>query len=311
MSSVNILLAAYNGEKYIRAQIDSILAQTFRDFRVIIRDDGSSDETQRIIREYQAQYPEFVRVVEDDVTCKSPTRNFFQLLKNTDSDCEYVMFSDQDDYWFANKIEISISELRKLEAEFGKSTPILVFAASQATDENLQPINNNPVRNIPEKFLRVNKLLVENCGVGGCVLMCNRSVFGNIGEFDERIMIHDWWFAIYASACGVIRYIPEKLMFYRQHANNEFGFVKLRGFRYRLKRFFARENIAQTLRDYLEQAKLFRERYFDKIHPENLRIIDEFINLHKSCKPVRICRLLRGGFLKQDWFRALAQILYV
>ena len=97
MPEVDILLAAYNGGKYIAEQIDSILAQTYQDFRLIIRDDASTDNTVMIIDEYAAKYPDKIWVVHDDAVCKSATKNFFQLL--TYAEADYVMFSDQDDYW--------------------------------------------------------------------------------------------------------------------------------------------------------------------------------------------------------------------
>ena len=96
MAEVDILLAAYNGEKFIAEQIESILAQTYQDFRLVIRDDGSSDNTPAIIEDYAAKYPGKIEVVHDDAVCKSPAKNFFELLKHAEAD--YVMFSDQDDY---------------------------------------------------------------------------------------------------------------------------------------------------------------------------------------------------------------------
>ncbi|MBQ7732646.1 MAG: glycosyltransferase [Synergistaceae bacterium] len=76
MAQVDILLAAYNGEKFIAEQIDSILAQTFQDFKLVIRDDGSSDKTPEIIEDYANKYPDKIQVIHDDAVCKHPTKNF-------------------------------------------------------------------------------------------------------------------------------------------------------------------------------------------------------------------------------------------
>ena len=311
MSSVDVLLASYNGEKYISEQIESILAQTYKNFRIIIRDDGSNDNTVKIIHDYQKRYPEIITVISDNAKCGSPTSNFFEILKYADSN--YIMFSDQDDFWFPEKISTTLSEMQKLESQYGNNTPILVFAASQATDETLKPLNpDSTPKKIPENLLRLNRLLVENCGVGGCVLMANRVLYKNIGSYSPEIMIHDWWFAIYASACGIIRYIPKNLMFYRQHGNNSFGSIKLRGLRYRLKRFSNLQDVKNTLHNYLKQAILFRERYSANIKNDSLKQLNEFINLHyEKSKIKRIFKLFKGQFLKQDWARILAQIIYV
>ena len=310
MSSVSVLLAAYNGEKYLAQQLDSIISQTYKDFQIIIRDDGSTDDTVKIILDYQACYPEIVKFVSDGVKSGSPTGNFFKLLKYADSD--YIMFSDQDDVWFPDKIKKTLYEMQNLESQFGKDIPILVFASSQATDENLNPLNNSGVKKIPDKLLKLNRLLVENCGAGGCVIMSNKSLYKNIGDYSDKIMIYDWWFALYASACGIIRYLPEKLMFYRQHGKNTLGSVNLRGLRYRLKRFNDRENIKTTIQGYAQQAELFRDRYSEKMSKSSMKILNDFISLnHEKHKLIRIIKLLKGNFLKNDWVRAIAQIIYV
>ncbi|MBQ3450586.1 MAG: glycosyltransferase [Synergistaceae bacterium] len=78
MAEIDILLAAYNGEKFIAEQLDSLIAQTFKDFRIIIRDDGSNDNTPAIIQDYAEKYPGIIEVVHDDVICRNPAKNFFE-----------------------------------------------------------------------------------------------------------------------------------------------------------------------------------------------------------------------------------------
>ena len=90
MPEIDILMAAYNGEKYISEQIESILSQTFTDWRLLIRDDGSGDNTPAIIEEYAAKYPGKIEVIHDDAVCRNATKNFFELLKHAEAD--YVMF---------------------------------------------------------------------------------------------------------------------------------------------------------------------------------------------------------------------------
>ena len=311
MSSVDILLASYNGEKYINEQIESIISQTYKDIKLIIRDDGSTDNTVKIILDYKNRYPEIIDFVQDDVKCKSSVSNFFELLKYAKSD--YVMFSDQDDFWFPDKISEVLREIQKLESEYGIDTPILVFSAYKATDEFLKPLEqNSAIKKIPDELLSLNRLLVENCGVSGCVLIVNKSLYSKIGVYSSEIMMHDLWFAMYASACGIIRYFPKELMYYRQHSDNSFGFVKLQGINYRLKRFLNRSNIKDTLRKYFEQAVLFRQRYSSQIKNDSMKQLNDFINLHyEKNKFKRIFKLLKGRFIKQDWIRVLAQIIYI
>lgn len=102
---IDILMATYNGEKYLRPQLDSILRQSNTDWRLIIRDDCSTDNTVQIIREYQQQYPDKFILVQADAPSGSAQNNFFQLIKywQQHGTADYVMFADQDDVWLQKK----------------------------------------------------------------------------------------------------------------------------------------------------------------------------------------------------------------
>ena len=126
-------MATYNGEKYLREQIDSILKQTFKDWKLIIRDDGSKDKTIEILNEYEKK-DKRIKVLQDNKGNLGVAKNFEELLKNSSG--EYVMFSDQDDYWMKNKIEKYIKVLEKLDKENLKN-PLLIHSNSYVCDKNL------------------------------------------------------------------------------------------------------------------------------------------------------------------------------
>lgn len=115
-------MATYNGEKYLRAQLDSILQQTNSDWRLIIRDDCSTDETVQIIKEYGLLRPEQILFIEAEQPSGSAQNNFFQLLQY--STAEYIMFADQDDIWLKNKIQLTLDNMHQLEQQFGKECAI-------------------------------------------------------------------------------------------------------------------------------------------------------------------------------------------
>lgn len=219
MAEVDILLAVYNGERFIREQIDSILAQTFQDFRLLIRDDGSSDDTPAIIEDYAQKYPGKVEVVHDDVMCKSPAKNFMELLKHASAD--YVMFSDQDDYWLPYKVQISLDYMKKAERE-NPGEPALVFTGLEVVDAELKSFHKFMALGLPQERFGLIQLLLANCA-SGCTEMLNRRLYEGIGGYDEHINIHDHWAALYAAGCGVICSVPMALILYRQHANNAIG----------------------------------------------------------------------------------------
>ena len=151
MPKIDILLAAYNGERYIAEQLDSLLSQTFQDFRILIRDDGSSDNTPAIIEEYSRKYPGQVEIVHDDVVCKDPVKNFFELLKHARAD--YVMFCDQDDVWLPKRVQATYDRMKEVERDnHGKA--VLVFCGKRHVDSNLNSIEGTAGLEIPEETRR-------------------------------------------------------------------------------------------------------------------------------------------------------------
>jgi glycosyltransferase involved in cell wall biosynthesis len=135
---VAILLATYNGEKYLDEQLRSLLAQTYRDFVIIVRDDCSGDRTPEILAKWAAAHPGQIRVVSDDHGNLRSAANFSRLMQLCDE--PYFAFSDQDDVWLPRKIELMVSEVRLLERKFGTKTPILVHSDLRAVDEDLEII---------------------------------------------------------------------------------------------------------------------------------------------------------------------------
>ncbi len=219
MAEIDILMAAYNGERYIAEQIDSILAQTFTDWRLLIRDDGSSDNTPAIIETYAEKYPGKIQVIHDNATCRSATRNFFELLKHAEAD--YVMFCDQDDYWLPYKIQITYDYMKKAESEnFG--VPVMVFTGLQVVDAELRSMDQLMSLNFSEKIYTFRELIPYNYALG-CTQMLNRKCYAGMGGFDEAITVHDRWASLYAAGLGVIVRVPMALILYRQHGNNVIG----------------------------------------------------------------------------------------
>ncbi|HAN43841.1 MAG TPA: glycosyltransferase family 2 protein, partial [Ruminococcaceae bacterium] len=121
---IDILMAAYNGEKYIGEQIESILRQTYKDWRLIILDDCSTDSTADIAMEYSKKYSGKIKFYRNSKNSKSAKNAFFELFKHSESD--YIMLCDQDDVWKENKIEITFNKMLESEKAYGKELPILV-----------------------------------------------------------------------------------------------------------------------------------------------------------------------------------------
>ncbi len=307
MAEIDILLAAYNGEKYIAEQIDSILGQTFKDFRLIIRDDDSTDRTPEIIEEYAKKYPGIIEVVHDDAVCRYHAKNFFQLLKHAEAD--YVMFCDQDDYWLKWKIDVTLDYMKKTEKE-NPGKGVLVFTGLHVADNELNSMDKFMACELEKYRYSFSELLdVVNC-VTGCTVMINRRIYTRLGEYSDSIKNHDYWVALYASACGVVCHVPMALMLYRQHKNNAIGYIehsrayKLRLRIKRIKNFL--KDPAETFREFYDNFNnmrrtytLFRDRYACDMYPEALQHLNNFLDTFSSSLITRFKALRKTKYRLQ------------
>ena len=217
---IDILLPTYNGFQYLPVLLDSILNQTVGDVRIIVRDDGSKDNTWDVIRDYKERYPEHFLLVEDDLGNQGTSGSNDVLIKYVTSD--YFMFCDQDDIWEPNKIEVSLKEMRVLESEY-PDKPILVCSDACCVDENGTVTAPSFVES--QKFCDVtdnyHKMLALNIVQGATALM-NKKVFDYV-KYIPKDLFHDWWVGVVVCYYGKVSYIHQPLLKYRQHSANVVG----------------------------------------------------------------------------------------
>lgn len=210
--SVQILLSTYNGEAYLREQLDSYLAlEPALSVRVLIRDDGSTDRTPQILEEYRQRYG-FTVILGDNVGLN---RSMYALVAARDPSCDYYAFSDQDDVWLPDKLTRAVSALR---AEDG---PCLYAGSSQITDAALrvQGYTRVPVR--PPSFYNA---MVENVCIGH-TLVVNRALMSLYAAgFSPDIFVFDWWMYLLASSHGRVICEDSRSTLYRQHGDNAIGY---------------------------------------------------------------------------------------
>ena len=133
---VVILMATYNGQKYLKCQLDSIIQQTYRNWQLIIRDDCSKDNTVKIIQEYEKK-DDRIKVIDNEGKNLGAIGNFFELIKKA-PDASYYAFSDQDDYWHEDKIEKAVERLEQMSSKNGENIPIAYCGAKEITNEKLE-----------------------------------------------------------------------------------------------------------------------------------------------------------------------------
>jgi glycosyltransferase involved in cell wall biosynthesis len=222
---IDILLATYNGEKYLTQQIDSIITQTYKDWQLLIRDDLSTDNTVNIIKNYTCKYPDKIRLIEDNKRHLGLAQNFGTLLKLAQS--EYIMFCDQDDIWLPNKIELTLNTM-KAAGQTWPNTPLLVHTDLKVVDETLMPIAESfwkLHRISPESDCQLKKIIYRNI-VTGCTVMINKKAKEISMPFPPEARIHDWWIALNVVKYGKIIHIAMPTVLYRQHIANLIGAKK-------------------------------------------------------------------------------------
>ncbi|AEF53563.1 glycosyltransferase family 2 protein [Marinomonas posidonica] len=233
---IQILLATYNGAKYLEAQLDSLLAQTCRRWTLIAHDDGSNDQTLDILRAYQLNHPDIIEILEDGLTFGNPCDNFTHLLAS--SVAEYVMFCDQDDVWLPDKIEKSFNKMQALESKY-PSSPVVVHTDLEVVDESLFTIAPSmfEYQGLDKSIKSLLQILAKG-SVTGCTMMMNRQAIAVSQPILPFAVMHDWWIAaMVIKHQGVVEFIDEPLIQYRQHTSNSIG-AKKNSFCHLLKRSF-------------------------------------------------------------------------
>lgn len=302
---VDILLATYNGERFLSQQIESILQQTYSNFRLIIRDDGSKDGTLQIIHDFIKKDPKRILLIPTRETLGAKS-NFSKLMEY--SSAPYVMFSDQDDVWMPHKVELTLQHMLDLEKKHGLH-PFLVHSDLVVVNENLKEIHSSFWRyaNInPHKALTVNRLLSQNV-VTGCTMMVNHLMVDLARPIPPEAFMHDWWIALTAAAFGKIAIVEEPTMYYRQHAKNALGAQKFGSWK-NLKVNF-QKLLNNNVRKF-QQAATFYHTYhalFDSHHRELTR---SFLNLQRGSWIQKRRLILKYGFYKQGLLRNVADLLF-
>lgn len=305
---VEILLAVYNGEKFLKEQIDSILSQSYKNFMLTIYDDGSTDRTALIVRSYIKQNNN-IRFIRGTKNSGSAKKSFFKLLYLSKGD--YVAFCDHDDVWHKDKLKICVEQMEKIEKEKG-NIPILIHTDLFVVDDRLNIVEKSMFKsqNFRFKEKSFNKLLVQN-NITGCTVLINRSLLKLCLDVPEGAVMHDWWIGLVAAAFGKICFLRNKTVYYRQHENNCIGARKAKGFRYILNRLKNKGDVKKNKDSSYKQAEDFLKRYERNLSVENIKILRRYIKIKEYKGLKKIIFLISGGFLKDGLVRKFGQFFFV
>lgn len=309
-NKILVLMACFNGAKYIQEQIESIQKQTRDDWVLIIRDDGSSDDSIFIINKIIEQDKRIILLKDKYTPTGLAQLNFNYLLKYAQTQkADYIFLSDQDDVWLPNKIESFVTAVKK--SNIHDSTPLLVHSDLEVVDHNLDTLSTSLVNSIgltPNKTNNISALTFQNC-VTGCACMINRALLERVIPMPQKVMMHDWWLVLVASAFGKIIFIPDASVKYRQHDNNAVGATS----------YIALCNpLSKRGLDAIKESKTFIENCYMQIFNlrERLRYegydtsgVDAVLNSARLNRLSRIVYLYKGGSFPSDRARALGYII--
>lgn len=307
---IDILLATYNGEEYVAEQIESILAQTHTNFRIIIGDDASRDTTPETIAQYLKKYPDkflFHQQHENVGTIQ----NFSMLAKFVEAN--YIMLSDQDDIWLPQKIEKTLAKMKALEKKYGEKIPLLVHTDLSVVDENLRLVHPS--------YWKYGDHRPENCSLArvlshnnalSCSIMINRALLERAFPIPAQAYMHDHWLNLVASAFGHVEWIPDKTVYYRQHRNNWIGArpsVKTKEIYSLLSDKRKVERAAFIQQAKATQAECFYRQHHQQLELSSRKLVESFISLKNQTFLKEVKLRFRYNFHPGGFWRSTHELV--
>lgn len=220
MIDIAILLSTHNSEIFLTEQIESIINQSYKNWTLYIRDDGSVDSTINLIEEYCKRNKNIIYFKDDKRL--NAKKSFMWILSHVNS--KYYMFCDQDDVWLPKKIELTLEKMINVEIQYPQK-PILIHTDLMVVDSKLNIISNSfwtSSKLKPDILKNFNYIGVCNCATG-CTVMINDLAKTISIPMPESAPMHDWWIASLVAKYGIIDYITQPTILYRQHQGNVVG----------------------------------------------------------------------------------------
>ena len=280
MKNVEILLAVYNGEKYLEEQIQSIISQDTDDWHLTISDDGSTDSSAKIIESYVEKYPSKMTRVFSGKHFGSARDHFFWLMSQCNS--SYIQFCDQDDIWHKDKVRLLHEEMIKVEIEYGTTVPVLVFSDQNVVDSELKILATSLMKLQQQNSNGTDyrNIIFQNI-VSGCTMEINGALAALAGKCNEitNAIMHDWWLAIVATKFGRIAYLPQPTIDYRQHEYNDVGAKNTGSLTYFFYKMFHLDAYRKTVQLKKKQALFFLSVYSNELTIDEQMVLEKF-----SCK---------------------------
>ena len=292
-TEVVILICTYNGQQFIREQLDSIENQTFDDWRVIVSDDGSIDSTLEILKIYRERWGASKLEIRSGPK-KGFCRNFLSIISDTSIEAKYFALCDQDDVWLPKKLESALKFFKK-QKQKQKQKPMLYGGRTNYVTKSLDYIQMSDLYDRRTSFRNA---IVQSIA-GGNTMMFNRNLRDEAAAIGYvKVVSHDWWLYLVCEALGGVTYYDRNpTLQYRQHEKSligsNVGFVaKLKRLKLLLRGYFRKWNSDHILALKAVEPKMSKETHFTYRHFASLR----------NQSAIRRIRMIEGlGLYRQTW----------
>lgn len=290
---VNILMSTYNGQQFLPDQIRSIQEQTYTDWTLYIRDDGSSDQTREIIQDFVKQDSRIHFIETEAGENIGVIKSFYRLINHEVAD--YYFFSDQDDVWLPDKLEVSLQKART----YPMDKPLMVYMDLKVVDQQLEVMTESMIRSQSHHAnIELVQELTENTVTGGVAMINHR--LAQMWRVTENILMHDWYLALLASAFGTLVYIDQPGELYRQHSDNVLG---ARTLSKRFKKWIRPHILFKVYWDLIKNSQKQASHLLEMpLSKSNRELIEAFVSIMDKPMLERYRTLRKYGLKKNKAF---------
>jgi len=302
--SIDILLAVHNGGKYLVQLIESIINQTYSNWRLIIREEGSIDNSFEIACKYAEMHPDKIVTYHFD-EASGACQSFSKGLTLTEA--PYIMLADQDDVWLPEKIELTYNKMKSMESKYGNNIPLMVYSDLKIVDSDLKVLHKSlwKYRHFnPENGKKLGRELLRNIAYG-CTIMLNKHLKDISIPIPQNVVIHDWWLPLVALVFGKSDYIKDAPILYRRHESNASNLNQRYGIVFIFKKFIKyfgphKDFISPHIK---KMVISFLERYREYLDKNIIILLNDLINIDNFNFFKKRYKILQHGFLNHGFLR--------
>ena len=265
---VDILMATYNGEAFVEEQVRSIINQTYSSWRLLVHDDGSTDQTLEILRRLSNDDARIV-LIEDGVSHLGVARNFIHLIALATA--PYCMFCDQDDIWLPNKVEKMLHAIEPLD----QTLPQALYTNAYLWNPERGILSDKNTLTYPTT---IRQTLFLNTGIQGAAAIFNRKMCEIMAQPLSYYAMHDHVLLLAGICFGQVHYLHESLMYYRQHEHNLTGNAP-GSIAKKIALMWQNRHVPLVSREHYEGLKAFYEHFQWKMSVDDKRLVQAFLSM--------------------------------